>query len=38
VDGVDGPLGQLIEVGFAGCLIALLVFLIWQFRRSGKDD
>ncbi len=34
----DGTLGLLIEIGFVGCLVALLVFLIWQFRRTGKDD
>ena len=34
----DGPLGVLIELGFIGCGIALLVFLIMQFRRTGRDD
>jgi hypothetical protein len=41
VDRVDlfgEPIGWLIDVGFIGCLIALLVLLIRQFRRSGKDD
>ena len=34
----DGPLGVLIELGFIGCGIALLVLLIQQFRRTGRDD
>ena len=35
---LDGPLGLLIELGFVACLIALLVFLVQQFRRTGRDD
>ena len=35
---VDGPLGVLVQVGFVLCMVALLVFLIVQFRRSGRDD
>ena len=38
VDSVDGPLGVLVELGFIACMVALLAFLIWQFRRRGKDD
>jgi len=38
VDRVDGALGRLVELGFIACMVALLVFLIWQFRRRGKDD
>jgi hypothetical protein len=38
VDRLDGPLGVLVELGFIACLVALLVFLIVQFRRRGKDD
>ena len=34
----DGPLGLLIELGFVACGIALLVFLVQQFRRTGRDD
>jgi hypothetical protein len=26
------------QVAFALCTIALLVYLIQQFRRTGKDD
>jgi hypothetical protein len=35
---VDGPLSLLIQLGFVACGIALLVFLILQFRRARKDD
>ena len=35
---LDGTLGLLVQLGFIGCMIALLVFLIQQFRRSGKGD
>jgi hypothetical protein len=35
---ISGPMGTLVDVGFALCLVALLVFLILQFRGSGKDD
>ena len=37
---LDGPLGLLVELGFVGCGIALLVFLVQQFRRTGgrRDD
>jgi len=35
---VTGPLGVVVEIGFVICMIVLLVFLIRQFRRTGKDD
>ncbi len=35
---MDGSLDLLIELGFVACGIALLVLLIQQFRRSGRDD
>jgi len=37
---VSGPLGVVLEIGFVICMIVLLVFLIQQFRRTGKgkDD
>jgi hypothetical protein len=35
---VDGSLGLLVDLGFIGCLIALLVLLVRQFRRTGRDD
>jgi hypothetical protein len=35
---VDGPLSLLIQLGFVACGIALLVFLVVQFRRTGKRD
>lgn len=38
MNGVDGPLGWALEIGFVLCGIVLLAFLIIQFRRSGKDD
>jgi len=28
----------LIQVAFIGCMIALLVFLIQQYRRTNKRD
>jgi hypothetical protein len=34
--GGSGWVGTLIEVGFVLCLIALLVFLVLQFRGSGR--
>jgi hypothetical protein len=34
---MNGPVGWLIDLGFVGCLVALLVLLIWQFRRTRKD-
>jgi len=33
---MTGPLGVVVEVGFVICMIVLLVFLIQQFRRTGK--
>lgn len=33
-----GPLGVLVEIGFVICMVVLLVFLVQQFRRSGRDD
>ena len=35
---VDGPLSLLLQLGFVACMIALLVFLVVQFRRTGKKD
>ena len=35
---VDGPLGWVVEIGFVACMVVLLVFLVQQFRRTGKDD
>ena len=35
---VDGPLGVLVELGFVACGIALLVLLVRQYRRTGRDD
>jgi hypothetical protein len=35
---VDGSLGLLVDLGFIGCLVALLVLLVRQFRRTGRDD
>jgi hypothetical protein len=35
---VDGPLGLLVQLGFILCMIALLVFLIQQYRRMNKRD
>jgi hypothetical protein len=34
----DGPLGVLIDLAFLGCGIALLVYLVQQFRRTGRRD
>jgi uncharacterized protein (TIGR03382 family) len=36
--GLDGAAGTLVDVGFALCLAALLVFLVIQFRRTGRRD
>jgi hypothetical protein len=35
---VDGPLSLLIQLGFILCMIALLIFLIQQYRRTNKRD
>ena len=35
---MTGPFGVVLEIGFVLCMIVLLVFLIQQFRRSGRDD
>jgi hypothetical protein len=35
---LSGPTGALVEAGFVLCMVALLVFLIMQFRRTGRDD
>jgi hypothetical protein len=35
---VDGPLSLLVQLGFILCMIGLLVFLVIQFRRTGKRD
>jgi hypothetical protein len=35
---VDGPLGLLVQLGFILCMIALLVFLIQQYRRTNRKD
>jgi hypothetical protein len=35
---VDGPLGLLVQLGFILCMLALLVFLIQQYRRTDKRD
>ena len=35
---VDGPLGLLVQLGFILCMLALLVFLIQQYRRTNKKD
>jgi hypothetical protein len=35
---VDGPLGLLVQLGFIACMIALLVFLIQQYRRTNRRD
>lgn len=34
----DDALGRALEIGFVLCMVVLLVFLVIQFRRSGKDD
>ena len=31
-----GPLGVLVDLAFLGCGIALLVYLVQQFRRTGR--
>jgi hypothetical protein len=36
--GLDGVTGTLVEIGFGLCLAALLVFLVIQFRRTGRRD
>jgi hypothetical protein len=36
--GLDGAAGTLVDIGFGLCLAALLVFLIVQFRRTGRRD
>jgi hypothetical protein len=33
---LGGPAGLLIDLGFVACGIALLVFLVQQFRRTGR--
>jgi hypothetical protein len=35
---VDGPLGVLVQLGFILCMLALLVFLIQQYRRTNRKD
>jgi hypothetical protein len=35
---LDGPLGTLVEIGFVLCMVALLVFLVLQFRRNSRGD
>jgi hypothetical protein len=35
---VDGPLSLLVRLGFILCMLALLVFLIQQYRRTNKRD
>jgi hypothetical protein len=35
---VDGPLSLLVQLGFILCMLALLVFLIQQYRRTNKKD
>jgi uncharacterized protein (TIGR03382 family) len=34
---ISGPMATAIDVGFALCLLALLVFLVLQFRGRGRD-
>lgn len=34
--GLDGVTGTLVEIGFVLCMVALLVFLVIQFRRTGR--
>jgi hypothetical protein len=34
----NGTLGLLVDLAFIGCGIALLVFLVQQFRRTGRRD
>ena len=35
---LGGVTGALVEIGFVLCLVALLVFLVIQFRRTGRHD
>lgn len=35
---ISGPLGLVLEIGFVICMVVLLVFLVQQFRRTGRDD
>lgn len=35
---IEGPLGLVLEIGFVICMVVLLVFLVQQFRRTGRDD
>ena len=35
---VDGPLGLLVRLGFILCMLALLVFLVQQYRRTNRKD
>jgi uncharacterized membrane protein YtjA (UPF0391 family) len=35
---ISGPTATVIDIGFVLCLVALLVFLVLQFRGSGKGD
>jgi hypothetical protein len=35
---VDGPLGLLVQLGFILCMLALLVFLIQQYRRGNRRN
>jgi hypothetical protein len=36
--GLDGTLGLLLDLGFIGCGIVLLFFLVQQFRNTKRDD
>jgi hypothetical protein len=35
---LSGTSGALVELGFVLCMVALLVLLVMQFRRTGRDD
>ena len=35
---VDGPMSLLVQLGFILCMLALLVFLVQQYRRTNKRD